>query len=163
MKITLTSVHFYSRMSQETNCFDAVVCIDGKPAFHARNEGMGGPNFYESIKGMTPTECRANIKRVEDHAKTLPKIKAFGMELDVCIDTLVDDALTAHLTSKQLTNILRKKTAFTKKGQKGVFTLAGLPTMWRMKLNQNASIDQILNDLPFEKALELFLEHTKRD
>jgi hypothetical protein len=41
----------YPSMSEETECFEATITLNGKPVLAARNEGRGGSNSYYPLKG----------------------------------------------------------------------------------------------------------------
>lgn len=46
MDLTLRNVKINRSMSQETECFSATICLDGKPVGSAMNRGQGGANEY---------------------------------------------------------------------------------------------------------------------
>ncbi len=46
MKVELKSIKVHKDMSEETDCFSAVLWIDGKKAAVVSNHGTGGPNMY---------------------------------------------------------------------------------------------------------------------
>jgi hypothetical protein len=49
MKVTLSKIKYAAFASQETNCFEAVVLLDGVPSIHVRNDGHGGCNYERDI------------------------------------------------------------------------------------------------------------------
>lgn len=109
MQITLKNVKHYPSMSEETNCFEAVVYADGKKVGYVANRGCGGENEWSVTDN-------ALYGALEAYAKTLPR-KSFsslphlelteggtltevaGYEQDA--DSLVDDALIAILREKE--------------------------------------------------------------
>ena len=96
MKIELKSVKYFASLSEETNCFQATVWIDGKKVGTAENLGHGGP-----------TDIDFNDRRQEDkfiaYAKSLPPTvypardnlpeMTIESSADGIIDTLFDEYL----------------------------------------------------------------------
>lgn len=155
MNITLSKVHFVKSMSEETNCFDAIVCVDGVPAFYVKNEGHGGCNFYGPLKGQSREAFDAAFKKVEDYAKTVHT--EFDFEQ---VDILLDELLNKIELSKTLARRLKAKMLVTVTGKKGVFaykTPYSAEFAARVRAKDSA-VDQILNEIPFDKALEIFSE-----
>lgn len=65
MKLSLIKVKHAEFASQETNCFEAVVVIDGVPSIHVSNQGHGGgDNHYDIVPGafkrLAETEAKFN-------------------------------------------------------------------------------------------------------
>src|SRR3546814_5993723 len=56
MKIELRRITYNSALSQETSAYTADVYIDGELAFHARNQGKGGADFFHKIGRWTEME-----------------------------------------------------------------------------------------------------------
>ena len=46
-KIEIKSLKVYESMSEETNCFNCFIYIDGKKAIYVKNQGQGGDNDYD--------------------------------------------------------------------------------------------------------------------
>lgn len=46
MKITLTNVQIHPDMTEETDCFSATICLDGKAVGTVKNDGQGGSHRY---------------------------------------------------------------------------------------------------------------------
>lgn len=98
MKIELRNVKHSEFASQETDCFEASVYIDGKRAGTVSNAGHGGCNNYH------PHDL---AKRINAYAKTLPKIdmSAHGLSgddryMDQSDETLIGDLLNAYLRTR---------------------------------------------------------------
>lgn len=154
MNITLSKIHYVASMSQETNCFDAVVCIDGKPSFYVSNNGCGGCNMYDGIPNNP--NWHNEFKRVEEYAKL--NYTEFNFEQ---VDSLVDDLLERHMMSKKFTNILKKKMLVTSKSKSGMFAykMPYTPEFLSRIQAKDPDIDKCLNTLPFDEAFELFLKN----
>lgn len=113
MQVTLAKVHHLASLSEETNCFDAVVELDGVPAFHASNRGHGGMTDFNPLPKQSPDAFRAQVARLEEFAKTLPVDKAHGIEIQPDAEILVDRALTDWLLRKDYLRTARTKIVLT--------------------------------------------------
>lgn len=146
--------------SQETNCFEATLCFEGKPVAHAFNEGHGGCNL------ITLNEAgRKNPHIVALHAKG----EFEDGSLDRIIDALVDEAIFAKEKARlerKVAKDLATTVLFTRKGDKeGQFrTLRQkFPTAEQTKAEaakfaaQDPTVDKVLNLMPFEQAFNLLV------
>lgn len=159
MKITLSRVEYSPRLSEETNAFTAIVCIDGVPAFEVSNRGNGGCDDHHPLKGQTYEQMRAKIEEVQAYAKTLPNEPKYNLEMD--LDLLVGNAFEEWLTTRDLKKMLKAKLLFTKSDGKvyGVkrgadWTVERMPRVKEL-YRKNGAVD-FLEDLPFDAALEIF-------
>lgn len=160
LKIELKNVKHSDFASEETNCFEATIYVDGKRAGTARNEGQGGSTWVE------PAELR---ERLNAYGQTLPKVvtdmtvgkagEKFEYQPDA--ESIIDDLLTEYLIRRDLKRDLAKRILYvdaagTVKMTKTfpAATLQGFlakPDAVKAKLNAT----QILNLLPFEEALKI--------
>lgn len=109
MKIELKNVKRAAFASQETDCFQATVYIDGQRAGTVSNEGFGGPNSYSD---------NALFNRLEEHAKTLPPHDfGNGDTIPRSADCVISDALADYLEHQSLKRHCAKKTLFRIPGQ----------------------------------------------
>src|SRR6476659_1764412 len=69
-KLELKNVKFYESMSEETNCFQADLFVNGKKVSYVRNEGQGGCTDYNAYPNM-----REQLKEAEAYALAQPEIK----------------------------------------------------------------------------------------
>jgi hypothetical protein len=127
MKIEIKNVKHAAFASQETECFNATIYVDGVKSGNVSNEGNGGPNRYE------PHEIE---ERLSTYAKTLPRIdtsymfsdgQKHTMECDA--DILVGNLLNEFLNRKRLKNLCAKKTLFRLTGkdyQEGEYNVIAL-------------------------------------
>jgi len=154
MKIELKNVKYAKFASEETDCFEATVYIDGKKAGTVSNDGHGGPdNFY-------PFELE---QRLNAHAATLPKRKWRDVGIDSDgeypnnAESVIGDLFGDWLLRKDFAKAL-KKFCFTIKGEPrdgvGLYTTKVRPKV------VPAEIDQILNDLPVDEAFAIFKART---
>lgn len=110
MKIELKNVKHSEFASQETDCFEASVYIDGKRAGTVSNDGHGGCNNYH------PYDL---AKRINAYAKTLPKIdmSAHGLTgddrfMEQSDETLIGDLLNAYLRTRHEKRLCAKSVLY---------------------------------------------------
>lgn len=164
MKIELRNVKHAKFASQETDCFQASVYINGKRMGTVCNEGRGGPNGYH------PT---ALFEALTGYAKTLPKVlteyddptdpsKKWEFELDA--DCVIDDALKRWQYRDLMMRAMRDRVVFINRA--GDLMQTGRLSKERLtQIVDNPSLlgdaTTILNRLNPETALELYMAHSK--
>ena len=157
MKIELKNVKHSEFASHETHCFEAAIYIDGKRAGTVENDGRGGCNFYH------PHEVGAAIQA---YAKTLPKVRYHEHEFDQDADTIIGDLLVHHLTAKDLKRALNKRILFVSSDGQLKETIGLDKTKMEAALasptiTEKLKAKKILNLLPFDEALSLYINHAK--
>lgn len=107
MKIELKNIKHYASMSEETNCYEAVLYIDGKAVASVCNRGTGGET------NIVPTpQGRAMVLEAQKYCTTLPPYKSGEFSIDMNLEMLCDDLLDAWLRQKEtkrINNMLNKK------------------------------------------------------
>ncbi len=106
MNITLKNVKIHPDMSEETNCFSATICLDGKAVGEVKNDGRGGCNSYY-------WGDRDASKRINEWADKQPTEFEFEK-----LDQLVDDLLRDAESLRWLKRNTKSKTLFRLKGDK---------------------------------------------
>lgn len=97
MHITLRSVRIYPRLSEETTCYEAIVCIDGKPAFSASNRGTGSGDSFDPLRGADGQTFRASLAAARAYAAGLPPHRwPDGRESASNLDLLMGQLLAEH-------------------------------------------------------------------
>ena len=139
MKIELKKIKVSASLSQETNAYTAEIWINGVKRGTVENHGQGGPDE------VYPRELEQEIN---EYAKTLPKIQAYGVELVPNVDLIFGDIVEEHLLSKKLQRMLKSKTVLVKDDK--VYTCKGTPS------SKQTEGFVILNQLSLEDALKLF-------
>ena len=160
MKIELKNVRYAAFASQETNCFEATIYVDGKREGTAQNDGHGGSTNFHPW---------ALADRINAYAATLPQTvtkyknddgSAFVMPQTA--ESLVDDLLTDFLIARDVKKTLKCCVVFvsaedgTVRNSKKVpaETLArGLRDETMLKARLKAS--RILNGRPVEEIVAL--------
>jgi hypothetical protein len=162
MNIEIRNLKFSAFASEETNCFEATIYIDGKRAGTARNAGHGGPTDIE------PREC---AERLNAYAATLPKVVSDLVDekdpsgfftYDPTGETIVDELVAEALIERDLKKALAKRVLFTVPGKAGIFQTKALKadvlarTLTDPALVQKLKAEKILNLLPLAEALVLY-------
>lgn len=163
MKIELKSVKHIASMSEETLCFSATVYIDGVKAGEVSNRGHGGPDEYSS---------QELYARLDAYAKTLPAhVSEFKdeqgnpMVFEMDPELIIGELMNAYLAEKDLKRLLSNRIVFTKTGAEGTYQTKTMSKEALAKFLQQPEYikkqlkeaDKILNLLPFEEALKIFL------
>lgn len=151
MNITIKNFKHMASLSEETLCFTAKVCVDGKVVGEALNHGHGGnTNVY-----------------IKDEA--VARLKSM-VEWETIVDELSFKELEKKETIKLTKSIkkqLERDILFTRKGNEFegryfVFkkgnTTPQLATACRAKLAVMPEVDLILNDQPFEVAFKYLVK-----
>lgn len=111
MNITLKNLKINDRLSDETTCFSATVVLDGKPIGTASNRGCGGCDEYH----WTDREAG---KRLEEYARTLPKVEAYGMTFNPDLGSLIADLIDKQEEEKTLRRWCKTQVVFRLKTDK---------------------------------------------
>lgn len=111
MKIELRNITYSAALSQETSAFTADVWIEGELAFHARNQGHGGCDFYHQVGRWTELEVDSWLK-ANRPARTFQ-----GMTLEHDLEGEVGDLLAHALEYRRLKRLLRANLMTIERGQ----------------------------------------------
>ena len=162
MKLELKNLKHAEFASDETNCFEAKLYINGVFSATISNDGRGGSNYTWWEKNVPITE-----KQVEDYlAKNVDtmthrpdewkKLGAFRLE------DWANEQVEKMLNSKELKRKLKKKILF-KEGKElweqkvKIHELPITPSFIEKWKKHNPKVTEILNTMEFEKALEIYL------
>ena len=158
MKITLKRFKHLPNASEETMCFEAIVCIDDKPALVATNTGRGGDNDYAPLPKQTRDQMRTNLRLIEDHVKALPPVEiSHGRTVPVSLDLFLALLGDREILGKALRRKLKSSILYTATDRPGLFGVKAPATddvFAQLRLKHKAAI--ILNSLLFEEALDLY-------
>lgn len=156
MKIELRNVKHAKFASEETECFEATIYIDGVKAGTAENAGHGGPTT------ISPYSLEKKIKTFTD---TLPPTSYEGVELEMTPELYIDNLMYDWQIETSLKRKMKNRIMFTKFGKVGIFEtkrmvseqlaalLANPPRTWEAS--------QILNHLPIADALVIYKANTE--
>lgn len=104
MKIELKKIRTSEVASEETTFFKADLYCDGKHVGYAENDGHGGSTNYSGIEHHHSED----IKKMEAHCKTLPKVKYHDIEWEQSLEGVIDELVEAHLKEKENKKMLKK-------------------------------------------------------
>lgn len=149
-RVTLKAVKYSASLSQETAAFTADVIFDGKRIAHAHNNGCGGMTLVSPYDGKGSDVAEA--ERYVAQFQNICGKHDFGMHtLDSMVDSLLDD----YLIRRDLTKLLKSKTAGVVgadiRAMRAPYSPATVAAFH--KLHPGALI---LNAIPFEDALKVY-------
>ena len=153
MKIEIKNIKHYESMSEETNCFQATIYIDGKKAGTASNRGYGDPI------NIVPYELH---KSINDYAKSLPSINYKGLVIEPDAETIIGDLLTDWLIAKDLKKTMSSRILFAKGSEIRQSKKLEKNRLAQLLASADAlaplQADKVLNNLPFNEALTIYKE-----
>lgn len=154
MKIELKNVKHAKFASQETECFEATVYIDGVKRGTVSNDGWGGCNAYH------PNSLGQEL---EAYAKTLPKYEYAGHMLSHSADGLIDEAFVEVQVQKEVKKLVTKTVCFFDPDTNEIRGTKQLPADrvqacldGKVKLPWVKDNWVCLNRLPFNEACDLY-------
>lgn len=164
IKVTLQNIKYSASLSEETDAFTAVVCLDGKPAFEASNHGTGGCNDYNPMRGQNIDDFRAQLERFEAYvtAVTPASEKYPHWHPSIEMDSLIGEQITKHLRAKDYQRMARTKLVLLKGTDVYTVSLKGKKPA-ELTAEQRAGVQSrnadcvILNFLPGNEGLERYL------
>jgi|WetSurMetagenome_2_1015567.scaffolds.fasta_scaffold792144_2 hypothetical protein len=136
MNIELRNISHNARLSRETTAFAADIFVDGKCRGNVHNDGNGGPDMISPHSLATELEA---------YAATLPEVKLGENSYKQTADLMLGNLLNRYLEGKRLARMLKAKTLFVREGK--IYATKGAV----------AEGLTVLNTMPFEDALTLFL------
>ena len=160
MKIELKNITHAEFASQETNCYEATIYINGKREGLVSNDGQGG------CDNVTPWQL---AQEIDAYAKTLPPVVCEWIDpktgepfvLEQTHETIFGELLNEWLHAKDLKKALSKRILYQREDGKIYETKAMPPIELKVHLNQTRLVEilkakAILNLLPFDKALTIY-------
>ncbi len=99
---SLKKFEYLASRSDETHCFGAVLCVNGKPFANCGNSGQGGPtDIYVHL------ECQELGKEIEAFLATQPKVVPPGhtFELDLDFEYIVDELVQQLFQERRMKKI----------------------------------------------------------
>jgi len=111
MKIQLKNIKYSEWGSEETNCFQANIYLNGKQVGYCSNDGKGGCTSYNRI----PNVDYKVIQSMEEYCKTLPPIvydsgihKGKQFSIDMTLEHYIDNLLMDYLKAKDEAKLTKK-------------------------------------------------------
>jgi hypothetical protein len=160
MKIELKNIKYSEFASHETSCYEATIYIDGKKAGIVENDGRGG------CDNVVPWQL---AQEIDAYAKTLPSVVCKWIdpetgkpaEMEQTHETIFGDILTDWLHAKDLKRAMSRCVMFTREDGR-VYQATSMKKdalaqyLSEGKLKEALKAKEILNLLPFGKALEIY-------
>ncbi|CAB4130472.1 hypothetical protein UFOVP119_96 [uncultured Caudovirales phage] len=158
MNITLKNIKRAAFASEETECFEATIYIDGVRAGTVSNEGHGGPNNYSphALEGKLNAHAATMVDKVTQYTDNSGERVVVSMNADILIGDLLDD----DRLLKQMRRDLKARIIFTKANSAAIFQTRKLPAPMLAKYLampmpvKDAAV--ILNRLPEATALAMY-------
>jgi hypothetical protein len=152
MKIDLKAIKFYESMSEETNCFQGKLYINGKYVADVKNDGQGGCTDVYPIDKL----ARQITAEAEKYLSHQPKKKCdtYDFEYIRTVESEVDDLFADWLQAKE-----DKK--FEKQMDKGI--LYGTKYNYRMVYWTNTTLVALLqNEIGKARVKKILQELTDK-
>mgnify|MGYP003131728933 CR=1 FL=1 len=175
MNLEMKAIKYFASGSEETYCYTAVVYLDGKPFADVGNDGHGGSdrvNHHDKsplikVKGA----WREKFQEIEEYFASLPKTDVGKYDwcpegFDQKFEYWCADQVGKYLTIRDLKRHLKRAYLFTTKDglrESRYHPLNDTPKVVRMKTQQikrRYPEAVILNELPLEEALEIYIGAT---
>ena len=158
MHVELRNIKHAAFASDETECFQASVWIDGKRAGEVSNEGHGGPNSYWPLDLET---------RLNTYAATLPPITYGHLTVPMNADLFTSELLCDVLDARQYDRLTKAYVLFVREGKlyqsnkldKARLTRLCTRPAAAAALRAHWKADVVLNSLPRNEALVLFRKY----
>ena len=162
MKLEIKNLNVCEFASEETLCFQCTLYMDGQSRMIVSNRGHGGCDEYRpSKKSISNDELNQDLKKLETYCKSLPKIPAKlngqDLELDVCLESLVQDLIEDYEIKRLLKKKLKKKICLVLDND--LYVIEDNPTA-RLIQNTRDIYEPVgytvLNSLPFNEAFPIY-------
>ena len=160
MKIELKNIKHAEFASQETNCYEATIYINGKREGLVSNDGQGG------CDNVTPWQL---AQEIDAYAKTLPPVVCEWIDpktgepfvLEQTHETIFGELLNDWMLDKQLKKSLSRKILFTKEDGRVYETKAQKPAELKLTLSiprlaEKLNAKVVLNNLPYPEAKQIY-------
>ena len=157
MKIELRRIAYNAALSQETPAFSAEAWIDGELAFHARNQGTGGADFYQQAGRWTEAQVDAWLK-----ANRPPRCLGDGdITCDHDLEIEVSNLLIRAVEGRRLKRLLHTNLVTIERDQIMQYPLRKRPLAIIIRAvratNPDAVIVNDAGDAVFSRALDVLL------
>ena len=170
MKLEMKSIKHSAFASHETYCYEGYVYIDGKKAIYVSNDGHGGADRQYTESNFPHT----TIREVDEWCKkNLPKWKMSSdgedpKEYDTDFEMWCHNQVHLWLRSKELKRLFnRSKIVYVKNNDIWAWSNKGVKEINDVQINRfkevNKDIKIILNEMPFDKALQTYNDYLDFD
>ena len=168
MELELRNIKYSSFASQETPCYEAKLYLNNKPLALIRNEGSGGSDYQLEHPAFTRSDFRKNffdvLRDVDKYFSDQPKIKSKFKFADDVEPKEYELTMDLELWCHQELNKWKCSKTLRRNLNKGsmIQDADGEMYQWKKHIASDVILKHhpkavILNDLPFEKALTIFM------
>ena len=175
MKLEMKAIKHFASGSEETYCYTAVVYLDGKPFADVGNDGQGGCDRVHPHDKTPLTRVQGawnkKYKEIEDYFASLPNLDVGKYDylpegLTQSFELWCGLQVDKYLTTRDLKRHLKRAYLFTTKD--GLMENRSLPLnntpkvdlIKRQQIKRRYPEAVILNELPIEEALEIYIGAT---
>jgi len=136
MKFELKNIKFYESMSEETNCFQADLFINGKKIAYVKNTGQGGSTDY----GVHDFKFHSVLREAEAYCNSQPmkRSEEFDFEYQPTLEHEIDDLFEAWLKAKSDKKFLKDMEKGLIYGNKYMYTII----TWKYPIKTLLSMQQ---------------------
>ena len=157
MKLELKNIKHANWASEETQCYDAVLYVDGDPFLMVSNEGRGGADRDDQdprFKGDFPSKYRA----LREYCREAYKFKGFkDTWINGSIELACHELLEDHLEAKFYKKVLKQVCFVDDNGDILSFPkrVKPSPTIYNTIREQRDDLKDVtfLNELSFDDAV----------
>jgi hypothetical protein len=111
-RIEFKSLKLHDDMSDETQCYSAIIVVDGVAAIAASNQGQGGGDNYHPVDSDDASikAFDTAMDKLEAYAKTLPPLPSeyFPKGLEMDVELLVSQLIDAEQLKKDEKKFIRE-------------------------------------------------------
>jgi|GEM_PF-6443495 len=152
MNLTLKSIQYHARLSEETNCYSAKLFMDGKHVADVSNRGQGGCDEQHWIDRDAEAKISAHFASLPEKEVTFGE-SSFMVKPD--LESWCGEELDVWLILQQVSRIARKKVALAKGSEistldldpKHLDTKSKSGQTWREVIAEKYPGQEILNGL----------------
>lgn len=125
MKIELKSIKHYPSMSEETNCYEAALWVDGRKIGTVSNRGQGGCDDFHPVTHADYAIYEAAEKWITANLPPVvsdlvdEKGERFTYQPDM--ESVCGDLLDAFIIGREFDKAIRRKAVFTVPSKTGIF------------------------------------------
>jgi len=151
MKIELKNIKYAAFASDDSNCFEGTIHIDGKASIRVSDDGNGGCMRFDNL-------VPGAYAKLQEYCKTLPQYEFYGDMNDETPETFIGGLLETHLLTKQVKSKLSRNLIYTYTDKVGIYQVKGKYTPdFAAKLRKRyPTMDKMLNELPLADAVAIF-------
>lgn len=157
--ITLKNIKHSEFASEETNCYEATLYVDGEKWGKVSNEGHGGADSFHGNGGKNYDDIR---KLDEQIAATYPVDDSYGITIEASLETVCGDLVCEFLSKRDFKRLLKKPTYINDKGHIMQFKVPKGVTLDRVlvAVRQKKPEVTLLNDMSEDEGFAAFRKAT---